>query len=81
MLRRDVVEAVENKKFNVYAVETVDQVMELLTGKDAGSEDKKGVFPKDTINAMVKNQLVEMNRKRQQFSKQSKSDDNDEHRD
>ncbi|MCK5002191.1 MAG: AAA family ATPase [Gammaproteobacteria bacterium] len=81
MLHKDVVEAVEKKQFNVYAVETVDQVMELLTGKKAGNENNKGAFPKGTINAMVKDQLTEMNRKRQQFSKQSKSDNDDEQRD
>lgn len=81
MLHKDVVDAVEKKQFNVYAVKTVDQVMELLTGKKAGDADKKGAFPKGSINAMVKNQLTEMNRKRQQFSKQSKSENDDEQRD
>ena len=78
MLRQDVVEAVKKKKFNVYAVETVDQVMELLTGKSAGELNDKGVFPADSINGMVQAQLAEMNRKRQQFSKQSKSDNHDD---
>ncbi|MES0327896.1 MAG: Lon protease family protein, partial [Gammaproteobacteria bacterium] len=78
MLRKDVVEAVESKQFNVYAVERVDQVMELLTGKSAGESDDKGIFPADSINGRVQKQLIEMNRKRQKFSKQSKSDDDDD---
>jgi len=77
MLRKDVVEAVENKQFNVYAVETVDQVMELLTCKTAGKENNKGVFPKTSINGMVQLQLIEMNRKRKQFSKQPKRGNDD----
>jgi len=81
MLRKDVVEAVEKNQFKVYAVETVDQVMELLTGKLAGKSDKKGVFPKKSINGMVQTQLIEMNRERQKFSKQAKSDNDDAERD
>jgi len=78
MLRKDVVEAVESKKFKVYAVETVDQVIELLVGKTAGKENNKGIFPKKSINGMVQTQLIEMNRKRKQFLKKPKRDNNDE---
>ena len=81
MLHKDIVEAVEKNQFNVYAVETIDQVMALLTGKKAGNVNNKGEFPKGTINALVKDQLTEMNRKRKQFSKQSKSENGDEQRD
>ena len=81
MLRKDVVEAVEKNQFNVYAVETVDQVMELLTGKLAGKLNNKGVFPKKSINGMVQAQLVKMNSERQKFSKQAKSDNDDAERD
>lgn len=78
MLRKDVLEAAEKNQFNVYAVETVDQVMELLTGKIAGIANKNGIFPKDSINGMVQKQLIEMNRKRQKFSKHPRNDNDDE---
>lgn len=77
MLRQDVVEAVREKQFNVYAVETIDQVMELLTGKIAGKANSKGTFPKTSINGMVQMQLLEMNRKRQKFSKLPKNGSDD----
>ncbi len=77
MLRSDVVNAVKEKQFNVYAVETVDQVMELLTGKTAGKADDSDIFPDDSINGMVQNQLIKMTRKRQQFAKEIKSNNND----
>ncbi|MCW9005963.1 MAG: Lon protease family protein, partial [Gammaproteobacteria bacterium] len=77
MLHRDVVEAVENKKFRIYAVETVDQVMELLTGKKAGVADKKGDFPEKTVNGLVQERLSDMNRMRKNFSKSSSKDDDD----
>jgi len=81
MLRKDVVEAVENKQFNVYAVETVDQVMELLTGKTAGKTNSKGIFSKNSLNGMVQNQLTELTRKRLKFSKHQNKGRGDEERD
>ena len=36
MLRRDVVDAVKAGQFQIYAIETVDQAIELLTGVPAG---------------------------------------------
>lgn len=81
MLRSDVVNAVKEKQFNVYAAETVDQVMELLTGKTAGKADDNDIFPDDSINGMVQNKLIEMNHKRQQFSKELKNDDDNTERD
>ncbi|MDT8452710.1 MAG: ATP-binding protein [Gammaproteobacteria bacterium] len=79
MLRSDVVESVRNNQFNVYAVETADQVMELVTGKVAGEADEKDEFPKGSINHKVKQSLVMLNRQRQKFAKHSKSNNNDSH--
>lgn len=81
MLRNDVVKAVEEKKFNVYTADTVDEVMELLTGREAGIADDKSIFPDDSINGMVQNQLLKLNQKRQQFTRQSKSDEDGAERD
>ena len=44
MLRKDVVEAVKKKKFHVYAVKTIDEGIEILTGKKAGE-----IKPDDVI--------------------------------
>ncbi len=42
MLRHDVVAAAEAGKFQIYAVENVDQAIALLTGLPAGEADAKG---------------------------------------
>ncbi len=60
MLRRDVVEAAGRGEFSVYAVETVDQALELLTGLPAGSRDGAGLFPEGSVNALVEKRLKEM---------------------
>lgn len=69
MLRQDVVEAVAEKKFNVYAVTTVDEAMELLTGIPAGAPDEQGHYPDDSINGRVDARLVELADYRQEFIK------------
>ena len=53
MLRSDIVQAVEEGKFSVYAIDTVDDGIELLTGKKAGTPNAKGEYPKGSINQMV----------------------------
>ena len=57
MLREDVVEAVEAGKFHIYAIDDVDDGIELLTGLKAGKADKRGRFPKGTVNYLVQQSL------------------------
>ena len=63
MLKDEVVEAVKKKKFHIWAVSTVDEGIEILTGKKAGKKDKKGKFPKGTINYLVDKKLREYSEK------------------
>ncbi len=60
VLRPDVVEAVSEGKFHIYAVETIDQGIELLTGVPAGEGDEKGNYPEGTVNYLVQQRLLEM---------------------
>lgn len=62
MLRKDVVQAVEKKKFHIYSVEKIDEGIEILTGVPAGKPDKKGVYPKNSVHAKVIKKLQEMNK-------------------
>ena len=64
MLRRDVVEAVQAGKFHVYAVETIDQGIEILTGIPAGERDASGRFPEGSVNQRVETRLIELAQKR-----------------
>jgi predicted ATP-dependent protease len=59
MLRRDVVEAVEQGKFHVYAVGTVNEGIEVLTGVPAGERDGEGRYPASSVNGRVEKQLQE----------------------
>lgn len=53
MLRDEVVDAVRAGKFHIYAISTVDEGIELLTGVTAGQPDKNGRYLEGTINARV----------------------------
>lgn len=57
MLREDIVEAVKAGKFAVYAVENVNQGIEILTGVKAGERGSDGRFPAGTINRLVEDKL------------------------
>jgi lon-related putative ATP-dependent protease len=57
MLRKDVVEAVEQGKFHIYPVKTIDQGIEILTGAKAGEKKVDGAFEEDTINYVVDQEL------------------------
>ena len=57
MLRDDVTEAVKKKKFHVYAVSTVNQGIEILTGVKAGDQKKDGIFEEGTINFLADHRL------------------------
>lgn len=57
MLRQDVVEAVAAGKFRVFAVSTVDEGIEILTGRPAGARDGKKGYPEGTVNYLVEKQL------------------------
>lgn len=53
MLRADVVQAVADGKFSVYAAQTVDEALELLLGVAAGTPDATGEWPADSVNGRV----------------------------
>lgn len=57
MLNDEVVEAVKEGKFHIYAVKTIDEGIEILTGMKAGAKKEDGTYPPDTINYRVYNKL------------------------
>lgn len=68
MLRADVVQAARDGRFHIYAVETIDQGMEILTGLLAGEPDENGRYPEGSLNHRVEALLAEMAEKVRAFS-------------
>ena len=64
MLRKDVVDAVHAGRFHVYAVDTIDEGIEILTGMPAGDRGPSGAFPMESINQKVEARLTDFAEKR-----------------
>lgn len=56
-LKDEVIEAVKEGKFHIWAVKTIDEGIEILTGIPAGKRKKDGTYPKGSINAMAYDKL------------------------
>lgn len=56
-LSNEIIESVKSGKFHIYAVSTIDEGIEILTGVPAGKQNKDGRFPAGTINYLVYEKL------------------------
>ncbi len=63
MLNQEVRTAVEKGEFHIYAMEHIDDALELFTGISVGTTDGKGKYPKDSLNHKVISSLKKMNKK------------------
>ena len=71
LLRLDVVEAVANGDFHVWAVSHVDEGIEVLTGVAAGAPSKNGDWEEGSINRLVDDRLQDLGRRLRDWGKAS----------
>lgn len=69
MLRQEVVEAVRKGKFHVYAVDHVDQGIELLTGTPAGERGADGSYPEGTVHYAVQKKIDMLSEKFREWNR------------
>ena len=74
-LREDVVEAVQAGQFTIYAVATIDEGIEVLTGVPAGELQEDGTYPEGTIHHLVEERLEEMAKRTRDFGKDKNAGD------
>ncbi|MFI3179509.1 MAG: AAA family ATPase [Methylococcaceae bacterium] len=60
MLKQEVIDAVANGLFAIYAVASVDETLELLTGQLAGEANEEGSYPENSINFKAISRLKEI---------------------
>ena len=72
MLRDEVVEAVKQGQFHIWAVSTIDEGIEVLTGIRGGRRKKDGAYPQGTVNYKVDKNLREMANRLKFFAMTSK---------
>jgi predicted ATP-dependent protease len=78
MLRDDVIEAVREGKFHLYSVETIDDGISILTGRDAGKRQEDGTYPEGTVNYLVDEQLKGLATKLKDFGKKEEQGNKEE---
>jgi predicted ATP-dependent protease len=71
-LRRDIVEAVESGHFSVYAVNIIEEALELLTGIPVGERGLYDSYQPDTVFGRAALRLEEMAHAVAQWSEEEK---------
>lgn len=67
MLRRDVVQAVEKGEFHVFAVSTIEQGIQVLSGMAAGTADSDLRYPENTVFGRVQKKLEKFHERSMDF--------------
>ncbi|MBI1383348.1 MAG: AAA family ATPase [Rhizobiales bacterium] len=68
MLRQDIVAAANAGQFSIYAVSSIDEGIEILTGLPAGERGEDGRFPRDSVNYRVERKLRLFAKLRREFN-------------
>ena len=74
MLRENVVEAVVAKKFSLWAIKTINDGIEILTGVPAGERGADGQFPEGTVNGRIEQRLREFGERLKEAGKEKKDE-------
>jgi lon-related putative ATP-dependent protease len=69
MLREDLVAAARDGRFAVYAVRSVDEALEFLSGTPAGERAETGEFAEGTVNRRIEDKLMSFARARRRFAR------------
>ena len=75
MLKREVIDAVKQKKFHIYQVSTVEEGIEILTGIPAGKPNTKGIYPQGTVYGAVQKKLKYYLERSQKIKKEFEDQD------
>ena len=70
VLRNDVVKAIEDNKFHLYAVENIGEGIELLTSMKAGIKDDMGNYEEGSFYHLIERELSQMSLKLKEYSKE-----------
>lgn len=57
MLRRDVIDAVNEQQFHIYAIENIEQALTLLIDIELGALSEQGRYPEGSFNYFVENRF------------------------
>jgi len=69
MLHKDVRAAVKKRKFNIYPVQQVEDVMQLLSGMEPGRPDASGSYPQKSFNYLVQKRIGKLQGLQKRYSR------------
>jgi lon-related putative ATP-dependent protease len=69
MLNDEIIESINKEKFNIWAVDKIEDGIRILTGLPAGVEHKDGSFTKDSIFDKAQARIKEFGKNAKQFGK------------
>ncbi|MDP3266768.1 MAG: AAA family ATPase [Sulfuricurvum sp.] len=75
MLKQEVTAAAKSGRFKIYAVQNIHEGITILTGVDAGEADKKGNYPKNTVNGKIMARLKNFTKTLQEYNKNIHQDE------
>ncbi len=78
MLEPKVLEACEQGKFSIWAVDHIDTGIELLTGIPAGAKGDDGDYPEGTINYLVNKRLDELSEAIREYEHSGDGEDSED---
>jgi len=78
MLDQEVVDAANAGTFRVYAVETIEEGIELLTGVPAGVPDEEGIYPEGTVFRRIVDRLEEMRKAQEKKNDKNGKDEKED---
>jgi lon-related putative ATP-dependent protease len=67
MLKREVLDAVDRGDFHIYQVATIEEGIQILTGKPVGVPDKDGNYPPATVYGSVQKKLRDYHEREMKF--------------
>jgi len=70
MLKQEVIDAVKEGKFHIWAISTIEEGIDILMGKEAGTQQADGPYPVGTFFRRVDERLVELGEIVRKFGKE-----------
>ena len=75
VLRDEVAQAARDGKFTIYAVNSVEEGVQILTGVPSGEPDAKGEYPEGTVNYQIVQKLEYLASKAKESAARSEDKD------
>ena len=79
VLEDSVINAVKEGRFHIYAVSTIDEGLEVLTGVPAGDREEDGKYPEGTVHHLVEKRLREMAQTAREYGRGTDGDTDADH--